>query len=278
MKWSIVADSSCDMPEQMLEGDIPLLIAPLTIHFNDKEFVDNEHANLEDLRETMSTFKGKSSSSCPSPGDFREKFLQADNTICVCMTSALSGTYNSAVQAKNITNEEHPHKNISVIDSRATAGCMQLIIEKAAKLIKENKTFEEVAQMTESYARSLRLVFTLSSFDNLINNGRMSRSAATIASILGIKPIAKASPLGEIEMIAKARGEKNAVKKLMEIMREMKPVDNLPVIINHNNNMEFAKQIKDQIVEACKTINVRIVSTKVLCSYYTDNKGIIISF
>ena len=90
------------------------------------------------------------------------------------MTSCLSGTFNSAVVARRMVLEQHPEKKILVIDTRSTGGHMALLIWRLRDLIAQGLPFREVAREAVAYNRSLRLLFTLSSFDNLVKNGRMN--------------------------------------------------------------------------------------------------------
>ncbi len=103
------------------------------------------------------------------------------------ITSGLSGTYNSAVQAMKMVLEEFPDRMIHVVDSRSAAGTMVLLIKKLKSLIEEGLSFEEVVRQIEDYRDSMKILFSLSTFDTLVKNGRMSRSAGLLATALGIR-------------------------------------------------------------------------------------------
>lgn len=278
MKWNIVSDSSCDLFSKIIDVDISISVVPLKIVVGKREFTDDSTLDVNEMMTSLKETKEKSGTACPSPADFATEFEKADNTICVCLTSALSGTHNSAVVAKKIVEEKHPEKNIFVLDTRLAAGAMKLIIDETINKIKENIHFEKVVSDIKDYAKSIKLLFSLSHFDNLIKNGRMPISAAVIASILGLRPIATATPEGTIEVIDKPIGEKLSGKKIVEHILRLKDVNDLPIVISHCNNSDGANHLKNLILKACSPKSVEIIPTRGLCSYYADQRGLIISF
>ena len=112
MKIKIVADSSSNLLN--LEG-IEYSSVPLTIITNDKEYVDDENLDVNQMVKDLREYKGKSSTSCPSVGSWLNSFEDADEIYVVTITSNLSGAYNSAVQAKNIYLEQKPNAKIHVL-------------------------------------------------------------------------------------------------------------------------------------------------------------------
>lgn len=129
MTWNIVSDSSCDLRTSSFQSDRVLFHSvPLRIQVGDREFVDNDDLVVPEMLEAMAAEKSASSSACPSPADFARAFEAGDCTVCFTISSNLSGTYNAAVMARDLVLEEHPEKRICVIDSRATAGAMVLLI------------------------------------------------------------------------------------------------------------------------------------------------------
>ena len=149
MTWNIVLDSSCDLMPQHAFKNANIKIAPLTIRVGEKEFVDDETMDVPQLLDAMEKEKTASSTACPPPNAFYEHFLTADNIICICITSNLSGTYNAAVQAAEMVKEEYPEKNVHVVNSWSTAGEMVLIARYADKLIGEGLAFAEVVEKVE---------------------------------------------------------------------------------------------------------------------------------
>jgi DegV family protein with EDD domain len=280
MKWKIVADSSCDLADhQLSEENIEFKIAPLKIIVGNNEYVDDNSLDVNEMLNDMAHYKGASTSACPSIGDFIEEFKTAENVFAVVMTSGLSGTYNSACQAKRVIQEEFPNKNIHVIDTKATSGNLIIISKKIKELINLGLEFEEIKSQIDEYNKQLRLLFSLSNFDNLVKNGRMSKIAGIIASTLGIRAVAEATTeTGEIKVVEKPRGETNALNRLTAVMGIQKNMNDASVVISHCQNLNAANILKDLIEKTYKIKDITIVPMRGLTSFYAQKQGIIVSF
>lgn len=279
MTWSIISDSSCDLPANSFNGQgIYFATVPLKIIVGGTEYVDDDTINVKTMLAHMKNYNGPSSSACPAPEEWAHEFRKSDCTLAVSMTSALSGTYNSAVIAKNIVQEEFPEKKIHVIDSHSTAGGLVLILQKAAELVAAGEQFETVVKKAEEYTQSLSLLFSLCSFDNLIKTGRMSRVAGIVANTLGIRAVASNTDKGEIEVMQKPRGQERAIRAIVEIMCKRKNMAGQPVVITHCNNLEGAQRLKELISHTCLTTKIMILQTKGLTSFYAQSGGLLVGF
>ncbi|MEG2174078.1 MAG: DegV family protein, partial [Oscillospiraceae bacterium] len=205
-QWRLVADSSCDLAELGGTDDhIGFATVPLTIRVGETDYVDVPSTDSQTMLAHMKEHKGPSSSCCPAPTAFAEEFRRAANTFAVTITSGLSGTYNCAMQAMHMVMEEHPDRHIHVIDSRATAGCMVLILRHLRELIEQGLCFDEIVNRIERYRNESRIIFSLASFDNLVKNGRMSRTSGLLASALNIRAVSINSEAGQIQVLEKPR-------------------------------------------------------------------------
>ncbi|MEG1781787.1 MAG: DegV family protein [Oscillospiraceae bacterium] len=278
MKWNIVIDSSSDLTAADAKGDIGLDIVPLTIIVGEKEFRDDENLDVQSLLQAMKEEKRASSSACPSTEDFYSCFAKADNSICITMTGALSGTFNSARLAKEMLMEEHPEKRVHIIDSKATAGKMVLLKMKAEELIEKGLEFDVISNMLDEYCKNTNLVFALGGYDNLIKTGRMSVLAGIMATHLGIRAVAVGTPEGEIDVVKKPRGERSAIEVMVDIMKQKKPMKDQPVVISHCRNPIGARNAKALIMEKLDTDKVTILDCKGLTTFYTMEKGLIIGY
>lgn len=272
MKIKIIADSSSDIFE--LE-EVEFQSAPLTISTEERSFVDDKNIDLDDMLTYLSNHNGRSFTSCPNANDWLKAYEGADELYVVTITSALSGTYNSARLAGELYLEKNPNAKIHIFDSRSTGPGMRLIIDKIAELIKTGKDFEEIVHEVTEYQKHTRLFVMLESFKNLANNGRISKTVAGIAGVLGIRIVATASLEGTIEPIAKCRGEKGVLKKYMEIMKESGYVGG-KVYISHCKNLHFAESLKSSIFSLFPSAIIHIYETQGLCSYYAEKGGIIL--
>ena len=281
MTWNIVSDSSCDLRMAAFESDrVRFETVPLRIQVGEREFLDNDDLVVPDLLDAMSQEKSASSTACPSPAAFARAFEAGDCTVCFTISSNLSGTYNSAVMGREMVLEEHPEKKVCIIDSKATAGAMVLLIRKAKELMEADETgdFEDICDQLRLYQAALRTCFTLENFDNLIKNGRMRPLVGTLLHSLGIHVIADATPQGTIHVADKARGEAKTYQAITALMKGSKDCTGAEVVISHCENMAGALKLKQQILEDLPVKSVDVLSCRGLTSFYAMEKGLIIGY
>lgn len=273
MKYQILVDSASDLKSDYIQDqNIGFKVIPLTININDQEYVDNDDLNCEQMLKDMHESK-KNSSACPAPESFLQNFDSAEYTFIVTITAKLSGCYNAACVAKNSYSKP---ENVHVIDSKAVSGTEILIVDKLVELIKEGLPFEEIKTKIDEFRDERNLYFILQKFDNLVNNGRMSKIAGLIASKLVIRPICIAHE-GEIKMAKKIIGIKNAFAKMVQMIKEKaKDFSKQTIIITHCFAEEEAKEIKSNIEKLCNFKEIRILPMRGLCSYYALEKGVIV--
>lgn len=281
MIWNIVSDSSCDlMQRDFTSNRVRFEVVPLRIQVGEREFVDDDELVVPDLLAAMAEEKGPSSTACPSPAAFAKAFAAGDKTVCFTISGNLSGTYNAAVMGREMALEEHPEKEICVIDSRATAGAMVLLIRRARELMEADTTgdFAGICAQLRVYQAALRTCFTLENFDNLIKNGRMRPLVGTLLRSLGIHVIADATPQGTIHVADKARGEAKTYKAITALMAASKDCAGAEVVISHCENMLGAGKLKEQILADLPVKRVDILPCRGLTSFYAMEKGLIIGF
>ncbi len=273
MKYQIIVDSCADLKSDYIKNkNIGFNVIPLTINVGEKEYVDNDEIDVKAMLEDMKKSK-KSSSACPAPQSFLDQFKKAEYTFVVTITSKLSGCNNAAIVAKNSYEKS---ENIHVIDSKAVSGTEILIVDKLVELIEKDLSFEEIKTEIDKYRDERNLFFILQKFDNLVNNGRMSRFAGLIASTLVIRPICIADK-GEIKIAKKTIGIKNAINKMIQMIGEKaKNIENSTIIISHCFANEEVAMIKKELESKYNFKEIRIIETKGLCSYYALEKGFIV--
>ncbi len=279
MVWKIVADSSSDLSGGMpCAPGVSFSTVPLKLRLGGKEFVDEAGLDALAMLREMQSSKESTSSACPSPDEWAEQFRQADCSIGITITSGLSGSYNSAVVARDMVLEESPEKKIHIIDSLAAAGPLALLAQKVNELIAQGLSFEEVRDRAEEYRKELRVLFCLASFENLVKNGRMNKIVGTLAAALNIRAIGQASSKGTIELIHKARGQARALAVMVEEMAAQKDLTGKPVIISHCGNLAAAEALQKLIEATFKKVQVTIMPTGGLTSYYAEMSGLIVGY
>ena len=281
MTYNIVCDSSCDLKSAQLQpGRIHLEVIPMRIIVGEREFLDNEDLNVPMLLTEMTAEKVSTGTACPSPAAFARAFEEADCSICFTISGNLSGTYNAAVLGRNMALEEHPEKKICVIDSKSTSGGMVLLVRKAQSLLEssEEPDFDEICDQLRTYQASLRTVFTLECFDNLIKNGRMRPLVGNLLHTLGIHVVADATPQGTIHVAGKARGETKTYQAIVDLMRSSKDCTGAEVVLSHCENLAGALRLKEVIQQQLPVKDVTILSCRGLTTYYAMQNGLILGY
>ena len=274
MNFKIVTDSSADI--KTLEG-IPFASAPLKIITENKEYVDDDKLDVVEMLSDLKQYKGRSRSSCPSSGEYTEAFGESENVFCITITSGLSGSFNAAHVAANQYKEEHPDRNIHVIDSLSTGPENALLIEKIRDLILEGNDFNSVKEKITEYHNHTRLLFALENMTNLANNGRVKPIVAKMAGILGIRAIGRASEVGTLEMICKSRGPINAANDMLANMIG-DGYNGGRVKIHHANNMTATNLLKTKILEKFPDAKIDVLMAGGLCSFYAEQGGLLVGF
>ena len=192
-QFRIVADSSCDL--LTLDG-ADFVSVPLSIRTDTEEFYDDANLDVDAMVSTLRDTKGRSYSACPNIVDWESAFGESGNVIAFTITSALSGSYNAACVAKKNCEERNPARRIYVVDSLSAGPEIALLIERALYELRSHADFDKVCEALNTYQAQTHLLFALESMHNLAQNGRVSKLAATMASVLGIRAIGQASAEG----------------------------------------------------------------------------------
>lgn len=273
-KFRIVADSSADV----LSLDCTdFAYAPMKIITADREFVDDDAIDVEEMTEFFDSYKGRSQTSCPNTADWLDAFEGADDIICVTITSGLSGSYNSACAAKQIYESENEGARVFVLDSLSAGPEMKLAIEKIEEYASQGMDFEDICKSITKYVQGTGLVFMLKSLKNFANNGRVSPVVAKIVGIAGICIVGKASDEGTLEPLHKCRGE---IKSLAAIVSHLEEngFSNGKVRIAHCSNPSAAEKLKQMISTKFKTVDAEVYRHRGLCSFYAEKGGILVGF
>lgn len=272
MKRKIVADSSCDMWE--LNG-VDFAVAPITISTDNKHYVDNQELDVHLMSEELAKYKGVSHTACPSVGSWLDCYEGFDEVFVVTLTGSMSGTYNSAMTAKGIYEEENENVKVHVFDSLSTGPEMRLLIEKLKEMIDEDLPFEEIVEKGQDYLNHTRLFFALKSLHNFAMNGRVSKAVASAIGVLNISIFATASEEGTIQQISKCRGEKKVVKSMIEHL-ENAGYHGGKVRISHADNLKLAHNVRDKILELYPHADIIVYPMGGLCTYYAEIGGLLV--
>ena len=271
MKSKIVADSSCDMNED-LEQKIDVKLVPFKIDVDENSFIDDKDLNVLELINKMKASPNPIKTSCPSPGDFAEEY-DADNVYVVTISEQLSGTYNSAILARDMILEKFPERFIHVFNSRSASIGETLIALKIRECIDKKLSNTHLVEQVEQFIEDMKTYFVSDDLSNLVKNGRISRAKGLLINALNIKPIMAGNHEGNIILVDKARGSKKAFKRLVEIIGETGVrFEERTLAISHANALQKALDLKEDL-KKYKFKDIIIVETKGL-----NNGGVILAF
>ena len=282
--WHLVADTACDLftlednEKKENEPEIDFATIPFSIRIGDTEYIDTESIPLEEMLTANENHSLSAQTACPSPEAWREQFEAPGPVLAFTISSALSGSYNSACTAKTMVQEEKPEKDIAVIDSKATGPEEAMLIWKARDLIRAGaRTVQEVAEQLNREAEKLHTIFALASYHNLIRAGRVSRLIGFIAGHLGFWGIGIGDDKGEIAIRGKARGSRHMVRFLVDEVRRV-GLAGKQIVISHCQNEKDALSLRDQLQEAFAGVKVVVMATRGLDSFYAERRGLIVGF
>ena len=181
---------------------------------------------------------------------FKEDIAQGNQIICFVMAKGISGTYNSACEARDIINKEQNREMVYVVDS-ATAGFGEgLQAIHAAELVKKGMDYKTICHESEKFKYRVRSEFTVGDIKYLISKGRVSALLAKFINFLRIKFILKGSTKSKIEVAGKVNGRKMALKRLAETcLAKIKHPEKQTVYISHCDVYEDALSLKNYLVD-----------------------------
>ena len=278
MTWHLVADTACDL--HTLEGGKDLIdfgTIPFTIRIGGKEYIDDENMDIPGMLEANESHDELAQTACPSPEDWRARFSAPGPVIAFTISSALSGSYNSACTARTMLLEEEPDKQIAVIDSKATGPEEAMLVWTARDLILSGMEFSEIEKTLNETAERIHTSFALASYHNLIKAGRVSRLIGFIAGHLGFWGIGIGDENGQIAIRGKARGSRGMVRFLTEELTRV-GLAGKQIVISHCRNEKDALALKESLARVFPQADILIQATRGLDSFYAERSGLIVGY
>ncbi|MDF2840824.1 MAG: hypothetical protein K0Q99_1596 [Clostridia bacterium] len=237
MAIRIITDTMCDVPKDWAEK-YNIRVMPLTVHFGEASYKDGVNITMQEFYSKLEASENLPTTSQVPPIEFLDAFNDELNNgndiICINGSSQLSGTYNSALLAKNQLESDKIH----VIDSEGVTLGAGLLAIKAARLAEQGMISTEIVNEIRESVKRMKYFYIVDTLKYLHKGGRISLSTSVIGSILNIKPILTIKG-GKLEMLDKSRGIKKAIAETFDIIKENGwTLENKVVGINHTNSLE----------------------------------------
>lgn len=278
MEYIIVMDS-CGEQTAAMKADERVVSAPLTLQVDEYQIVDDDTFDQADFLKKVAASPNCPKSACPSPDYYREAFARADKrAYAVTLSSELSGSYNSAVLAKDLLLEEHPDMQVHIFNSRSASVGETLITQKIQECEEAGMDFAKVVETVERYIDSQNTYFVLESLEALRKNGRLSNIKAFVATALKIKPVMGSTPEGSIIQLDQARGINRALVKMVDyIVQNVEDPETKVLGVTHCNCPARGEMVKNAILERIKVKDVILLDTAGVSSLYASDGGVIVA-
>lgn len=250
MGISVITDSTSYIKEELCR-ELNIKKVSLYVSFPDFTVRELEISNDEFYR--MIEEKGIPKSSQPSPQEIYEEMKKAvekgEDVVGVFISSKMSGTFDSALAAKDMILEEYPDARVEIIDSGSNSMQLGFAVLEAARKAKEGKSFEEVVEAVSNCIKRTRFLFVPRDLEYLEKGGRIGKAQALLASLLKIVPILTVEK-GMVEVVEKVRTVKKAVENMLEILeRDHREYNILEAVVHHINVPEKAQELARMLRE-----------------------------
>jgi DegV family protein with EDD domain len=248
----IIADSTCDLSDDVIEK-FNIGIAPLSIKIGEKVYKDRVDIQPEEFYGMLGALDELPTTAMPSPTEFINLYEAAvtdghSAILCITMSSGTSGSYQSAVIAKEYFEEKYQNIPVHVVDSKCMSHGSGYLIYKSALLRDKGASCEELVDFNETYKTNVKHFLSVDDLDNLIKSGRLTNVSAFIGKVLKVKPIMSMRS-GKGAIVAKVRGGKKVFAHYLEEFK--KRVDIVLtdfVIIGYTSDRLKAETMKMKLV------------------------------
>lgn len=256
----IITDSASDYTVEQAEKE-NIILAPMTIYFGEESFRDKYEITGEQFYERLVAEKELPKTSQINPYAFQQLFKEVteagDEALVILMSSELSGTYQSAMNAAD------DFDNIYVVDTLNVTVGERCLISLAQRLIEEGKSAKEIAEILDQKKHDVCVLALLDTLEYLKKGGRISATVAFAGGVLSIKPVVTVVE-GKVEILGKARGSKNGSNMLKEKTSQTGVDYDLPIFLGYsgldqgllNQYVEDSKELWEGKVEDLPVILV----------------------
>ena len=246
MSVKIVVDSTADLPQQLAE-DMGITVVPCYVRFGNQSYRDRVEISEDTFFEKLQSGSIHPATSQPSPQDFIDVYQQfADNDdgiYSICVSRKLSGTYDSAFQARQLLNLKTP---IEVVDSFSVTIGLGILAVLAARLSQAGQTLPQIAAAVQEAIPQMHLLGFFDTLKYLAAGGRIGKAKALLGSVLNVKPVLTVKD-GELHPAGQVRSRVKGIDRLIEYVKSFENIEDLGVI--HATTADDANNLADKLGE-----------------------------
>ena len=252
MTFKLITDSTADLDESWAKDhDVEILGLHITLDGQVYETVGENRLTSDLLLERMKN-GSKPTTSQINVGQFEEAFRRqaeaGEAVLYLAFSSVLSGTYQSAVMAREMILKEFPEATIEIVDTLAAAGGEGYLSILAVEARDQGKSLEETKAMIEDILPRLRTYFLVDDLYHLMRGGRLSKGSAIIGSLVNIKPLLWIEADGKLVPIAKVRGRKKGMREMLQLASQ--DLAHSTAIVAYSTDLDGAQALKDSLLES----------------------------
>lgn len=242
----ILVDSASDYQmKELKEKQIELV--PLCVNIGEHAYIDGINLERDQFYEILEENGGFPKTSQPSPQAFLSIFEDVkeneDDLICLLLSSALSGTYQSAVLARNMVE----YDRIYLIDTLSATYNIKVMADYARQLVQQGQGAVEIVNRIEMFKSKVKVVAALDTLEYLARGGRISKSIAALGNLAGIKPVITLDAQGEVALLGKCLGKNKAVSHMMKVLQETGVDRNFPMYTIYSYGTENCCKFQDRL-------------------------------
>ena len=244
MTVKIVTDSTADLPV-LLAQELGITVVPVYVRFGQKVYRDRVDISETEFYQKLVESPVHPTTSQPSPADFADVYKklsrEADEIVSIQVTSKLSGTYNSALQGRELAEMGHP---IEVVDSLSISMGLGLIAIAAAKAAMAGESLQAVMEEIRQCIPCIRLLGVFDTLKYLLLGGRIGRAKALLGSVLNVKPLLTMRQ-GELLPAGLARTRSKGIDRLFDLVKNALNIQELAIV--HSTTPDEAGSLKERV-------------------------------
>lgn len=249
-KVQVITDSTADIPQHLIE-ELGITVVPLKVHLSGESYLDGVTITPSEFYSRLKEAEEIPTTSQPSPIDFVEAYREAAqdgnvDIISIHLSSAFSGTYQSALLAQSMVEDEF---KVTVIDSKKASYSIGIIVVEVARAAKEGKSLDECVAIANRLIEREQVFFLVDTLDYLQKGGRIGKASAVVGSLLNIKPILSINPEGEVFAVDKVRGKNKATSRIFDMLKEHFPEGVASAGMMYADNREEAEKWAERLRE-----------------------------
>ena len=253
----ILVDSSTDFSMEEVKNK-SLYHVPLTISLNGQDYLSGEDLTSDQFYELLTAGEDFPKTSQPSPQAFAQIFEQAkekgEEIICVLLSSALSGTCQSATIAKDMVD----YDGIYIVDSLTATIMTRVIVDYGLLLINQGKSAKEIVEALNALKSKVKVAAGLDTLEYLYRGGRLNKAAATIGELANLKPVISVTEEGTVSVIGKCLGKNKALQFILKTLNGKELNTNFPLYTVYAYGSENTEKLEEKLAAEGYTVSARL--------------------